>query len=159
MLLAGEDLPVAVWKAGVRWGGCLRWGSGRNGSRFVVLRVQSPVVDLQLGVMGFGRTFDVHERHRARHRDLAGLLLGAPRQQFDTLHAAIPATTTTTSSLRTGTKYGNYSIFWLIIIKFLQSQLHRGYGDHNRNKICWIRTYAIWSWHTIGGMIIGFSLI
>jgi hypothetical protein len=42
------------------------------------------------GVVGFGRTFDVHERHRTRHRALARLLLGAPRQQFDTLHAAIP---------------------------------------------------------------------
>lgn len=95
-----ENLPMAVGEAGVRGGRVLRRGSGRNGSRFVVLRVQSPVVDLQLGIVSFGRTFDVHERHRARHRDLAGLLLGAPRQQFDTLHAAIPATTKITSEHR-----------------------------------------------------------
>lgn len=45
------------------------------------------------GIVGFGRTFDVHERHRTRHRALGRLLLGAPRQQFDTLHAAIPVIT------------------------------------------------------------------
>lgn len=55
-------------------------GRGRNGSRFIVLRVQSAIVDLQLGVVRFGRTFDVHERHRARHLDLARLLLGVPWQ-------------------------------------------------------------------------------
>lgn len=53
---------------------------GRNGSRFVVLGVQGAIVDFELGIMSFGRTFDVHERHRARHLDLARLLLGCPWQ-------------------------------------------------------------------------------
>lgn len=40
--------------------------------------------------MRLRRALDIHKGHRARHRDLARLLLGAPRQQFDTLYAAIP---------------------------------------------------------------------
>lgn len=78
----------------IRGGRVLRRCRGRNGGGFVVLRGQSPIVNFVFSSMGFGRTFDVHERHRARHRALARLLLGAPRQQFDTLDAAIPATKT-----------------------------------------------------------------
>lgn len=80
---------MAVWKPGgarrgrgrVRgWRARVGRSRGRNGSRFVVLRAQGAVVDLRLRVVRFGRTFDVHERHRARHLDLARLLLGCPWQ-------------------------------------------------------------------------------
>lgn len=87
---------MAVGKSCATWGGRIRGGRvlrrcrGRNGGGFIVLRGQSSIVDFVFGGVGFGRTFDVHERHRARHRALARFLLGAPRQQFDTLHAAIP---------------------------------------------------------------------
>lgn len=75
--------PVGTRRGRIGWGRALGGGGrrrGRNGSRFVVLRVQSTVVDFELGVVGLGRTFNVHERHRARHRDLARLLLGHPWQ-------------------------------------------------------------------------------
>lgn len=84
--------PVGAGRRGVRGGGVLRRGSGRNGGGLVVLRGQSSVVDLVFSNVGFRRALDIHERHRARRRSLARrLLIGAPRQQFDTLHAAIPA--------------------------------------------------------------------
>lgn len=95
--LLNNYLPMAVGKSCATGGGrirgrcVLRRCRGRNGGGFVVLRGQSSVVDFVLGGMSFGRTFDVHERHRARHRALARLLLGAPRQQLDTLDAAISA--------------------------------------------------------------------
>lgn len=85
--------PVCTGRRGVRGSRVLRRGSGRNGGGLVVLRGQSSVVDLVLGDVGFRRALDIHERHRARRRALARrLVLGAPRQQFDTLHAAIPTT-------------------------------------------------------------------
>lgn len=72
--------PCATRRGRIRGGRVLRRCRGRNGGGFVVLCSQSSIVDFVLGGVCFGRTFDVHERHRARHRALARLLLGTPRQ-------------------------------------------------------------------------------